>query len=162
MFVDDNPFERNIVRRELPMVAVPELPDDPALYAACLADAGYFEGLASTAEDLERTRQYQANRQREAPEGLDHGSRRLSAQPGHGSCDGAVSTASAQQRIVQLINKTNQFNLTTRRYTEEDDRGVYRRRRGRCRTADSPARPLRRQRHHRHHHRPHVESQTDL
>ncbi len=45
VFADDNPFERNLVRRELPMVAVPELPDDAALYAQCLADAGYFESM---------------------------------------------------------------------------------------------------------------------
>ena len=44
VFVDDNPAERAIVRRELPMVAVPELPADPALFASCIADAGYFEG----------------------------------------------------------------------------------------------------------------------
>ena len=56
VFVDDNPFERAIVRRELPMVAVPELPADPALYAACLADAGYFEGLRLTAERVEGRR----------------------------------------------------------------------------------------------------------
>ena len=44
VFVDDNPFEREFVRRELPMVATPELPEDPAAYAAVLGDAGYFEG----------------------------------------------------------------------------------------------------------------------
>ena len=43
VFVDDNPFERSLVRRELPMVAVPELPEDPALVPRCIADAGYFE-----------------------------------------------------------------------------------------------------------------------
>ena len=69
VFVDDNPFERNIVRRELPMVAVPELPDDPALYADCLADAGYFESVRLTAEDLQRARQYQANAERAAARG---------------------------------------------------------------------------------------------
>ena len=61
MFVDDNPFERKLVRQELPMVAVPELPDDPALYPRTIADAGYFEGLAVTDEDRERTGQYQGN-----------------------------------------------------------------------------------------------------
>src|SRR6202044_2074465 len=64
-FADDNPFERNIVRRELPMVAVPELPEDPALYAACLADAGYFESVQVTADDLNRAQQYQANVERD-------------------------------------------------------------------------------------------------
>jgi HAD superfamily phosphatase (TIGR01681 family) len=51
VFIDDNPFERNLVRQELPMVAVPEVSDDPTFYPAALADAGYFEGLAVTDED---------------------------------------------------------------------------------------------------------------
>jgi FkbH-like protein len=61
VFVDDNVFERDIVRRELPMVAVPELPEDPALFARCLANAGYFEATSLTQEDFERTALYQTN-----------------------------------------------------------------------------------------------------
>jgi HAD superfamily phosphatase (TIGR01681 family) len=61
VFVDDNPFERNIVRRELPMVMVPELPEDPSLYVRCVADAGYFELAQITEEDFARSQQYQAN-----------------------------------------------------------------------------------------------------
>ena len=64
VFVDDNPFERDLVRRELPMVAVPEVTDDPTTYAQTLADAGYFEAVAITAEDRARSGQYQSNRQR--------------------------------------------------------------------------------------------------
>ncbi len=59
VFLDDNPVERDIVRRELPMVAVPEPPEEPALVPYCLADAGYFEGLTITDEDRSRTRDYQ-------------------------------------------------------------------------------------------------------
>ncbi|MBV9758739.1 MAG: HAD-IIIC family phosphatase, partial [Alphaproteobacteria bacterium] len=66
VFVDDNPFERNLVRQELPMVAVPEVGDDPTGYAQALADAGYFEGLSVTAEDRARTAQYHGNRARAA------------------------------------------------------------------------------------------------
>ena len=66
VFADDNPFERELVRRELPMVAVPELPEDPAGYVQCLSDAGYFESVRVTTEDLERSHQYQANAQRDA------------------------------------------------------------------------------------------------
>ena len=51
VFVDDNPAERDIIRRELPAVAVPELPDDIALFPACLSDAGYFEPAAFTSDD---------------------------------------------------------------------------------------------------------------
>src|SRR5258708_34888142 len=65
VFADDNPFERNLVRQELPEVAVPELPEDPAGFAACLAAAGYFEGLSITSEDQERVNQYRANAERE-------------------------------------------------------------------------------------------------
>ncbi len=119
VFVDDNPFERNIVRRELPQVAVPELPEDPAFYARCLADAGYFEALSVTAEDLERSRQYQANVQRETL--------RASATDLNGYLASLKMRLWAQsfdevglKRVVQLINKTNQFNLTTRRYSEAE------------------------------------------
>jgi FkbH-like protein len=117
VFLDDNPFERNLVRQELPMVAVPEIPDDPALVPAALARAGYFEALSITDEDRERGAQYQGNRQREALKGsttdmagfLQALEMRLIWRP---------FDRIGLQRIVQLINKTNQFNLTTRRYTE--------------------------------------------
>ena len=119
VFVDDNPFERNLVRQELPMVAVPEVSDDPATYPAALADAGYFEGLAVTEEDRERTGQYQGNKAREALKG--------SATDLAGYLRGLEMKLIWKrfdrlglQRIVQLINKSNQFNLTTRRYTDED------------------------------------------
>ncbi len=123
VFLDDNPFERNLVRQELPMVAVPEVPDDPALVAGILADAGYFEALAITDEDRERGGQYQGNLRREALKetatdiesylrGLDM---RLTWCPFD-----RIGLA----RTVQLINKTNQFNLTTRRYTEIDVQAV--------------------------------------
>jgi FkbH-like protein len=119
VFVDDNPFERNLVRGELPMVAVPELGEDPATYARTLADAGYFEGLSVTAEDRERGTQYQGNRARDALKAsttdLESYLRGLEMELICKSFDRI-----GLQRIVQLINKSNQFNLTTRRYAEED------------------------------------------
>jgi FkbH-like protein len=119
VFLDDNPFERNLVRGELPMVAVPEVSEDPALMPACLADAGYFEGLGVTDEDRTRAGQYQANIAREAlateaadlPTYLRGLNMELVVRPFD-----RIGLA----RIVQLINKTNQFNLTTRRYTEDE------------------------------------------
>jgi FkbH-like protein len=117
VFADDNPFERALVRQTLPMVAVPELPDDPALVPRCLSDAGYFEGLAVTEEDLDRTRQYQSNQAREvlkATTDMPTYLRSLEMQLWWRRFD-RIGLA----RIVQLINKTNQFNLTTRRYNEE-------------------------------------------
>ena len=65
VFLDDNPAERELVRRELPMVAVPELPEEPSLYPQRLAQAGYFEAVTLTAEDAGRAGQYQANAARE-------------------------------------------------------------------------------------------------
>ncbi|HEX2940195.1 MAG TPA: HAD-IIIC family phosphatase [Rhodopila sp.] len=119
VFIDDNPFERNLVRQELPMVAVPEVSDDPTSYPVALADAGYFEGLSITDEDRERTSQYQGNKAREALKAavtdLPSYLRGLEMQLIWKRFDKI-----GQQRIVQLINKSNQFNLTTKRYTDED------------------------------------------
>jgi FkbH-like protein len=119
VFIDDNPFERNLVRQELPMVAVPEVSDDPVGYPVALSDAGYFEGLSVTDEDRERTGQYQGNKARDAlkdsatdlPAYLRGLEMNLIAKP---------FDRVGLQRIVQLINKSNQFNLTTRRYTDDD------------------------------------------
>ncbi len=123
VFLDDNPFERDLVRSTLPMVAVPEIGDDPALYPATLAAAGYFESLGLTAEDRARGDQYQANAER------------ISSAAGATDLPGYLRGLEMRllwrrfdpaglPRIVQLINKTNQFNLTTRRYTEADVRAV--------------------------------------
>jgi FkbH-like protein len=123
VFADDNPFERNIVRRELPPVSVPELPEDPALYSQSIADAGYFEALQLTPEDFERGGQYRANIARE------------SVRASHTDLEGYLRSLDMElrwqpfdrvgmQRIVQLINKTNQFNLTTRRYTDAEVQAV--------------------------------------
>ncbi|WP_342150033.1 HAD-IIIC family phosphatase [Methylorubrum sp. SB2] len=114
VFADDNPFERDRVRTALPEVAVPELPPDPSGYADRIAGAGYFEALSVTAEDRARGRHY-AVRQEVAAQGGDL--------PAYlAGLDMRLSwrrfTAPDLPRIVQLVNKTNQFNLTTRRITE--------------------------------------------
>ena len=125
VFVDDNPFERNLVREQLPMVAVPEVSEDPADYPRTLADAGYFESLAVTDEDRARSGQYQSNREREqlktSATDLPGFLRGLEMQLIYKRFD-----QMGLQRTVQLINKTNQFNLTTRRYTEDDVLSVMR------------------------------------
>lgn len=119
VFADDNPFERNIVRRELPMVAVPELPEDPALYATMIARAGYFESISATAEDMARTQQYKENSERESER-----EKATDMQSYLQSLEMKLSwsrfTSADQARVVQLINKTNQFNLTTRRYAAKE------------------------------------------
>ncbi len=119
VFVDDNPAERDIVRRELPEVAVPELPDDVADYPARVAAAGYFEAVSFTSDDATRGRNYALNAERKAAmsqatdmDGYLRGLQMvLTATP-----IGAAELA----RSTQLINKTNQFNLTTRRYSEAE------------------------------------------
>ncbi|MEE3627819.1 HAD-IIIC family phosphatase [Nitrospirillum sp. BR 11752] len=119
VFVDDNPFERELVRRELPMVAVPEFANDPADMPQLLADAGYFEAVTITEEDRARSQLYRANTEREAIKAstTDVGAylRSLNMKLLWGQID-IVNL----QRSVQLINKTNQFNLTTRRYSEDE------------------------------------------
>jgi len=119
VLLDDNPVERDLVRQLLPQVAVPELPEDPALYARTLASAGYFESVAFSEEDLKRAGFYQDN------------ARRVTLQKEAGDIESYLASlsmeitfqpfdATGRARITQLINKSNQFNLTTRRYTEAE------------------------------------------
>jgi FkbH-like protein len=119
VFVDDNPVERAAVRAALPMVAVPELPPDPAHYVRCIADAGYFEAVAFTADDLKRSEQYAANASREAV--LSSGG---DLQEFLAGLQMSVVFGRARDvdltRVTQLINKTNQFNTTTQRYALEE------------------------------------------
>ncbi len=119
VFLDDNPAERSLVRQTLPMVAVPELPNDPAFFPQRLLQAGYFEALAFSEEDRLRASQYQANSVRAALEqtSADLPTYLKSLQM---RIHFAPFDAIGRARISQLINKSNQFNLTTRRYSEVD------------------------------------------
>jgi len=116
VFVDDNPAERARVRESLPMVSVPELPGDAALYVRCLAEGGYFEAVSFTADDRHRAEQYAKNAQRESLRGamqsIDEYLRALEMTITFGEIK-SVDLG----RAAQLINKTNQFNPTTRRCT---------------------------------------------
>jgi FkbH-like protein len=119
VFADDNPFERALVRKELPMVSVPELPEDPALYGRCISDGGYFEALRITSDDLERSAQYQGNIQRELLKTTSTDITSYLKSLGM-KLEWRRFDTIGLPRIVQLINKTNQFNLTTRRYSQSD------------------------------------------
>lgn len=119
VLLDDNPAERAHVRSMLPMIAVPELPADPAQYADVLLSAGYFEAVTLTHEDAHRGEQYAANKIREAI--------RSSSTTEYDYLLGLKMelTLSPFQpidriRIHQLFNKTNQFNLLTHRYAETE------------------------------------------
>ena len=119
VFLDDNPAERAQVRAELPMVAVPELPSNPALYARTLLAAGYFEAVAFSDDDRRRADDYQANSERSSlmaqASDMDAYLRSLAM-----ACTIRRFDLDGRARIAQLINKSNQFNLTTRRYTEAE------------------------------------------
>lgn len=128
--VDDNPAEREIVRRTLPEVAVPEIGSDPAEYARIVMAAGYFESVSFNEEDRQRAQMYREN------------AKRAGAMEIVADMDAYLASLEMQlrlrpfdkpgrARIVQLINKSNQFNLTTRRYSAaeieamEQDGGIF-------------------------------------
>jgi FkbH-like protein len=119
VFVDDNPAERAIVRQELPTVHVPELSEEPSAYVSTLAAAGHFEALRLTDDDRARASQYQANAERErlkdSATDMDSYLQSLRMTLTAGPFDSLNL-----QRITQLINKTNQFNLMTERLTEPE------------------------------------------
>jgi FkbH-like protein len=119
VFLDDNPAERKLVRDMLPEVAVPELPDDPALYSRTLLAAGYFEAVAYSEEDRKRADFYQEKARRATLQGMA-GDIESYLESLDMTIDFRPFDAGGRARIAQLVNKSNQFNLTTRRYTESD------------------------------------------
>lgn len=117
LLIDDSPHERAWVRDQIPELRVPDLPSDPSLYATWVGSLPSLIVLQQTSEDLQRTRQYQEARSRESYRGavgsLEDFLRgldlRVQVEPVD---DGSIG------RVVQLLAKTNQFNLTTRRHDE--------------------------------------------
>jgi FkbH-like protein len=116
VFVDDNPAERALVEAQIPGIAVPDVGDDVTNFAAIIEAKRYFELVALGAEDLKRASFYEENSRRadiekrfaNYDEYLD--SLGMTAEIG-------VFNSTYVERIAQLTNKSNQFNLTTRRYT---------------------------------------------
>lgn len=119
VFLDDSPFEREMVRRALPDVQVPELPDDPARVLDYLARWNLFEARQATDEDRARPAQYRAQREREAlrkrHEDVDHYLADLNMEATLTGFD-----AYTLPRVLQLVQRSNQFNLTTIRYSEPE------------------------------------------
>jgi FkbH-like protein len=116
VFVDDNPMERGLVRQLLPEVSVPELPEDPAGYIQAIDRHAYFQTVAIGSEDLNRGAMYQANAQRQQ------------AEVATGNIDDFLKSLEMKarvepvtrenlERVAQLIARSNQFNLTTRRHS---------------------------------------------
>ena len=119
VFLDDNPFERNLVRKEIPEVTVPELPPDPADYIPYLQQFNLFETASFSNLDKDRTKQYQTE------------AKRVNLQTSFKTVDDYLKnlgmTAIAKPfdkfqvpRIAQLTQRSNQFNLRTSRYSEKE------------------------------------------
>jgi FkbH-like protein len=119
IFLDDNPFERNMVRENIPGITVPELPEDPADYLEYLYSLNLFETISYTHEDLERTKLYQVEAQRNI------------TQKSFTNEDDFLKSLDMLSlverfnkfntpRVAQLSQRSNQFNLRTVRYAESD------------------------------------------
>ena len=116
VFVDDNPAERAIVRAQVPGIAVPEVGDDVTRFASIIDAGRYFEPVALSKEDLERAVLYAENSQRaEFQRSFANYGEYLDSLQMAAEIDRFKPVY--LERIAQLTNKTNQFNLTTRRYT---------------------------------------------
>lgn len=119
VFIDDNPFERELVRQKIADIMVPELPADPANYLEFLQNMRLFEVISLSGEDKNRTEQYQTEfkriQEKNSFESIDDYLKSLEM----------VSEAKPFEpekyaRIAQLTQRSNQFNLRTIRYTEDD------------------------------------------
>jgi FkbH-like protein len=119
VFLDDNPFERNIVRENLPDVTVPELPEDPVEYLTYLRGQNLFETMSFSFEDKERTKKYQVEAKRvEIKE--KHTDEESFLRSLEMKCAVANFTTFNIPRVAQLTQRSNQFNLRTKRYSEEE------------------------------------------
>jgi FkbH-like protein len=119
VFVDDNPSERELVRSQLPEVSVVAMPEDPSDYPAALAEGCYFETTSFSQEDVARVQLYRENAEREksmkSSADLESFLRDLDMVADSGPVD-----SFRLPRMAQLLAKTNQFHLTTTRYSEAE------------------------------------------
>lgn len=119
VFFDDNPAEREQIRQSCPDVEVVEVPVDPSEYIRALEAGLWFEATELSREDSQRSSQYQQeNQRREAQKAFGSMDDYLQSLEMTGLVEQIDETT--MQRVVQLIAKTNQFNLTTRRHSHED------------------------------------------
>jgi FkbH-like protein len=119
VFLDDNPYERNFVRENIPEICVPELPEDPANYLEYLYSLNLFETASISSEDAERTKKYQTD------------AHRLTSKQEFTNEDDFLESLNMMSlvepfnrfntpRVAQLSQRSNQFNLRTKRYTEAE------------------------------------------
>lgn len=118
VFLDDNPFERNMVRENVPGVTVPELPEDPGKYLEYLYTQNLFETASYSSADKDRTKQYQVEAQRvaTAKKFTNEGDFLKSLEM---ISEVSGFTSFNIPRVAQLSQRSNQFNLRTIRYTED-------------------------------------------
>lgn len=119
VFLDDNPFERNIVRENIPGITVPELPEDPGKYLEYLYSLNLFETASYSQADKDRTKQYQVEAKRVSL------AKTFTNEADFLKSLDMISTVSGfskfnTPRVAQLSQRSNQFNLRTIRYTEAD------------------------------------------
>ena len=119
VFLDDNPFERNIVRENIPAITVPELPEDPGEYLEYLYSLNLFETASYSQADKDRTKQYQVEAKRVSLQ------KTFSNEADFLKSLDMISVVSGfnafnTPRVAQLSQRSNQFNLRTVRYTEAD------------------------------------------
>ena len=119
VFLDDNPFERNMVRENIPGITVPELPEDPGKYLEYLYSLNLFETASYSQADKDRTKQYQVEAKRVSL------AKTFTNEADFLKSLDMVSTVSGftkfnTPRVAQLSQRSNQFNLRTIRYTEAD------------------------------------------
>jgi len=119
VFLDDNPFERNIVRENIQDICVPELPEDPADYLEYLYALNLFETTTFSGEDTERTKLYQIEAKRSMVQ------QKFTNENDYLSSLNMLSLVEPfnnynTPRVAQLSHRSNQFNLRTIRYSEAD------------------------------------------
>lgn len=123
VFLDDNPVERDYVRNNFPAITIPELPEDPSTYLSYLRTLNLFETASYTKEDEQRSQQYREEAQR------------IVTQSKYSNYDDYLADLGMQSevkkfdqytipRVAQLTQRTNQFNLRTIRYSEEEIQSI--------------------------------------
>lgn len=119
VFLDDNPFERNIVRENIPAITVPELPEDPGEYLEYLYSQNLFETASYSQADKDRTKQYQVEAKRVSLQKTFHSEADFLKSLDMISVVRGFNAFNIP-RVAQLSQRSNQFNLRTVRYTEAD------------------------------------------
>jgi FkbH-like protein len=119
VFVDDNPYERGVVKHHLPEITVPDLPEDPADYLSFLCGLNLFETTSYTQDDRKRTAYFQQELKRELIQSSFTDEKEYLKSLAM-TCEIHPFSTFNFPRAAQLLQRSNQFNLRTIRYTEEN------------------------------------------